>query len=109
MRSRVLPSAHGDRRHPVQSGRCAVAARGILPIGRERDPRSLIWRLEPAEGRYVVPRVKLDALWYFHVTVETDAHCLDALTGVGGTPRASYLDEHWTHSDAILWTEEDAT
>ncbi len=93
-------------RHPAPSGRCESAARGILPIGRERDLNAQIWRLDPAEGRYVVPRARLEFPWFYHLTVETEAHCVDALTGVDGTSRASYLDEHWTEADAILWIAE---
>src|ERR1700733_14910398 len=36
-------------------------------------------------------------------TVEVEAHCVDALTQVDGSPRASYLDDHWTESDALGW------
>jgi hypothetical protein len=95
-------------RHQFDTGRCETAARGILPVGRERDPNAQIWRLEPTEGRYVVPRVKLDFPWYYHFTVETEAHFVDALTGVDGTLRASYLDEYWTEAAAIAWVEEGA-
>ncbi len=96
-------------KHPVPSARCEAAARGILPIGRERDGTAQIWRLDPAEGRYVVPRVRLKFPWFYHLTVETEAHCVDALTGVDGTSRATYLDEHWTEVDAILWNAEGET
>jgi hypothetical protein len=32
-----------------------------------------------------------------------EAHCVDALTRVDGCPRASYLDDHWTETDALRW------
>lgn len=79
--------------YPVASGRCESVAWEILPIGRERDP----------SGLYVVPRVELTQFWFHHFTVELDAHCVDALTGADGTPRSTYLGEHWTETDAISW------
>ena len=90
-------------RYPVGSGRCESAAWEILPVGRERDEKAQIWQLVPTEGIYVVPKVEQDVFWFHHFTVEVDAHCVDALTGVDGTIRSAYLDEHWTETDAISW------
>lgn len=91
-------------RHPVQSNRCEDAARSIVTISRQRDPDAQVWRLFPVEGIYVVPRVKVGPpYWREHFTVEVEAHCVDALTKVDGCSRASYLDEHWTETDAIGW------
>jgi hypothetical protein len=89
--------------YPLASGRCESAAWEILPIGRERDPEAQVWQLLPTEGIYVVPRAKLSQFWFHHFTVEVDVHCVDALTGVDGAPRATYLDEYWTEVDAISW------
>lgn len=93
-------------RHPASSGRCADLARQLCPIALELDPTSKVWRLEPAEGRYIVPKVKLEAPWFFHVTTETAAHYIDALTDINGTPCEGYLAAHWTHTDAIVWSQE---
>lgn len=93
-------------RHGIQSGRCEEAAREMLPIGRERDRDARAWRLFPREGRYVVPKVRLERPWYFHVTVEAEAHYVDALTGAYGTPSGQYLVEHWNEADAIRWIAE---
>jgi hypothetical protein len=93
-------------RYPVESGRCEDLARRLLPIASGCDANSKMWRIEPAEGRYVVPKVKLDALWFFHVTTECAAHYVDALTGIHGTAWAEYLPMHWTETDALVWIEE---
>lgn len=89
--------------YPIASGRCESAAWEILPIGRERDPKAQIWQLVPTEGLYVVPNIEQEVFWFHHFTVEVDAHFVDALTGVDGTPRSTYLDEHWAEGDAIAW------
>jgi hypothetical protein len=91
-------------RHPIESNRCENAARSIVTIGREREPAAQVWRLYPVEGIYVVPKVKVGPpYWREHFTVEVEAHCVDALTRVDGCPRASYLDDHWTETDALRW------
>ncbi|MBP8809740.1 MAG: hypothetical protein KBG48_08090 [Kofleriaceae bacterium] len=91
------------RECPVDSGRCEQAASRICPIARERDPSATRWRMTPAEGRFVLPAEPEVGRWYFHVTVEAEAHCVDALTGPGGTMRSEYLERHWRHGDAIRW------
>lgn len=80
-------------RYPAESHECREAARLLLPIARERDAGARAWRLRPREGRYIVPMRSVGRDWFFHVTVETEAHCVDALTGVAGTPRAAYAGE----------------
>lgn len=91
-------------RHPIASNRCENAARRVLTISQERDPTAQVWRLLPVEGLYVVPKIKVGPpYWREHFTVETEAHCVDALTKVDGSPRASYLDDHWTEIDALAW------
>lgn len=93
-------------RYPVDSGQCALAAREIHPVARERDPGAGAWQLWPGEGRYVVPKVPLRRPWYYHVTVEAEGHCVDALTGVPGTSRADYVKTHWRY-DAMRWEPDD--
>lgn len=107
----AIPWSNAQRRtvgsaldkHPVDSGRCVEAAKLILPSALENDPDSEIWELWPAEGQFVLPRRSIGARWYFHATLETQDHYVDALTGVDGTPRVSYLNEHWQESDALRW------
>lgn len=77
------------RDHPADSGRCEQAARRILPTAHERDAAAQIWQLWPADedASFVIPKAPAGVLWYIHYTVEAEQHCVDALTGVDGTPR----------------------
>lgn len=93
--------------YPAISGKCVTLARKLLPIARERDRDALVWRLHPAEGRFVLPKTPAGEPWYYHATVETEAHCVDALTGVDGTSRESYAEEHWKEPDALRWVQDD--
>jgi hypothetical protein len=90
---------------PIRSAAAAASPQPgrILPVGRERDPEAQVWQLVPTEGLYVVPAVEQDLFWFHHFTVEVEAHCVDALTGVDGTTRETYLDRYWTDIDAIAW------
>ena len=97
--SRVLQA------HPSASGQCVEAADEIVEVAADRRPK--IWQLWPAEGDYVLPKVSVGELWYYHFTVEAEAHCVDALTGQDGTRCASYPEEHWKEHDAIDWIADD--
>ena len=100
------------QQHPAASGRCAEAARDVLPIVRERDA--------DARGRKVVPRnpfapfiVPLNVpgagRWRHHVTVETEDHYIDALTGPDGSAVEGYLAAHWQYPDALVLIDVDLT
>jgi hypothetical protein len=93
------------RDHPADSGRCEQAARRILPTAHERDAAAQIWQLWPADedASFVIPKAPAGVLWYVHYTVEAEQHCVDALTGVDGTPRDSYLETHWKAPDQLRW------
>lgn len=96
--------------HPVDSGRCARLARELLPIARELDPRArgLVIRANTAQVRYPCfgPKVP-ETLWWFHrVTIEVQAHCVDALTGALGTLRANYIGAHFRNDSNELWIDE---
>ena len=93
-------------KYHVDTGECLAAARTIHPMAIARDAGSTVWQLWPAEGRYVVPRAKLKRPWYYHATVEVEAHCVDALTGVPGTHRDDYATAHWKF-DALKWIIDD--
>lgn len=95
-------------RFRAATGGCQELAHAIHPIACERDRAARMWRLLPAVGRYVVPKIRLEHPWYFHVTTETQSHFVDALTGIDGTSCAGYLETHWTETDAIRWIEEAA-
>ena len=95
------------RECPVESGRCEGAARRILPVARETDDQVQIWQLWPTEGVFVLAKHPDARRWRFHATVEAQAHCVDALTGVDGTAIASYLHEHWHVVDALRWVAGD--
>lgn len=100
------------RDHPADSGRCEQAARRILPPAHERDAAAQIWQLWPADedASFVIPKVPAGVLWYLHYTVEAEQHCVDALTGVDGTPRDSYLETHWKAPDQLRWVlDEEVT
>jgi hypothetical protein len=88
---------------PVESGRCRNAARRILPVASETDTVAQIWELWPTEGCFVLAKNPAARGWYFHATVETVTHLVDALTGVEGTSYASYLEAHWLETDALEW------
>lgn len=89
--------------YPVASGRCETVAWSILPIAKERDVAAEVWELRPSEGRYIVPKMEPPKPWFHHLTVEVEAHCVDALTGSSGEPRSAYLENHWTDIEAIAW------
>ncbi len=55
----------------------------------------------------MVPKLKPERPWFHHITVEVEAHLVDALTGADGTPRSSYLEQHWTETDALRWEQKE--
>jgi len=56
----------------------------------------------------VLPKQSIgDPPWTYHATTAVEAHCVDVLTGVDGTPRELYLHEHWKEPDALCWSEID--
>ena len=88
-------------RCPPESGRCDEAAAGVLPIAHQRDPAAHTVRIEPAgDAIYLMPKAPLHGnWWHYHVTVHTERHYVDALTGCDGTPTEGYFEEHWKYSD----------
>ncbi len=50
----------------------------------------------------IAPNVGPPLRWTYHVCVETQEHCVCILTGVGGTPKTTYLTSHFQDADAIL-------
>ena len=86
---------------PVESNRCVAAARRIVVIATETDPMAKARKLVPREGRYVAPKDKRGSRWYFHATVRTRDHFVDALTGVEGTALDSYFTTHWCYPELL--------
>lgn len=93
--------------HPAPSGRCFHAAREILPHARHIDPDAQPWKITPVAGRFVVPRGDMELRWFHHITVQADAHAVDALTGVEGTRWPEYLPRHWQYPKYLCVTETD--
>jgi hypothetical protein len=71
--------------HPPESGRCADAARAILPLAIALDPRSRACIIRPTQGRFVATKLPAGHRWRHHVSVSVTAHFVDALTGPDGT------------------------
>lgn len=86
---------------PVDSGLCDRAAAGVLPVARESDELAVARRCDPMHGIYVSPRRK----WFFHVTVRTVEHYVDALSGPDGLPEVEYLLSRWEHPDGLAWRD----
>lgn len=81
-------------RHPPHSGRCANAARAILPLARELDESARPWKIVPAlpGAKFVMLKNPPPGLaWAHHITVEVSRHCVDTLPGVDGHLRETYL------------------
>jgi len=95
------------REHPAPSGRCFRAAWAILPIAQRVDPDARPWKLTPTAGRFVAPRSDVELHWFHHITVEVDAHAVDALTGADGTTWSDYLPRHWQYPKHLRLTEAD--
>lgn len=81
--------------HPPESGQCARAANKIWPHAVEQDSKAARWEVAPKMGRgkfLISTNVSLrGATWHWHVCVEADAHCVDAVTRAEGEPTTSYL------------------
>ena len=88
--------------HPPESGRCAQAARAVLPHATELDADASALVIEPTEGIYVeTVHGHGGQPWFHHVTVGADEHRVDAMTGVDGHPAASYMGKYFRHTDAL--------
>src|SRR5262249_29944221 len=95
--------------HPAASGRCFNEAKAIHPIAGTLNPQARAWKVTPRVGRFVVPKRDLGQRWFHHITVEADAHGVDALTGPDGTSWPDYLSTHWLHDRHLRCTEADLT
>ena len=95
--------------HPAPSGRCFHAARAILPLAQRVDPVARPWKITPSAGRFVAPRSDVELRWFHHITVQADAHAVDALTGADGTAWPNYLPHHWQYPKYLRLAETDLT
>lgn len=99
-------------KHPVRSGRCADAAREVLPFALQHDPVAQPNLVRPGpkapRASYVLPRGVLPTpRWTHHVTVGVEAHCVDSLTGPDGTAREGYLTEHFQYAEYLEMADVD--
>lgn len=92
-------------KHPANSSRCLEAAKEILPTARKQDSNATPWKIcpRPGFGFFVCPKVSVKGRWFHHFTVEASSHCVDALTGIDGTLKVTYLAQHWQYGDALEW------
>jgi hypothetical protein len=95
--------------HPAPSGRCFYAARAILPVAQCIDRDARPWKITPAAGRFVAPCSAMEQRWFHHITVQVDAHAVDALTGADGTAWPDYLPRHWQYPKYLRLIETDLT
>jgi hypothetical protein len=95
------------QKHPPESGRCADAAREVLPIASAVDPQARARILRPTEGRFVATKKAVGRKWRHHVSVNVTAHFVDAITGPDGTGQDRYLDAHFQFPDAVEWEDAD--
>ena len=90
--------------HPASSGRCAIAARAILPPAAALDSRATALLIQPMEGEGIyleTARPYGGSPWFHHVTVETLAHRVDAMTGADGHDAADYLTTFFHHASVL--------
>lgn len=88
--------------HSPASGRCAKAARAVLPQAIEVDAAAGVLVIEPTEGIYVETTHDYGGQpWFHHVTVDVQAHCVDAMTGADGHAASLYLGTFFRHADAL--------
>jgi hypothetical protein len=100
--------------HDARSRRCRDAAEGVIQIARTQDRKARFLLLRPSpecgpmvlikEGRIgILPKIENPPKWVYHVCVETERHCVCALTGAGGTPREGYVEHHFQYAPDV-WT-----
>lgn len=95
------------QKHPVDSRRCADAAREILPVAHDVDSQARARILRPTEGRYLATHSMAGRRWRHHVSVALMQHLVDALTGVDGTEEDRYLNQYFQFPDAVAWEDTD--
>lgn len=91
--------------HPASSGRCAALGRALLPLARaeDADAAGIVVRPVGGQSRYACMRPSGHHLyWFHHVTTGLQAHFVDALTGVTGTPDDIYLATHFSNAPGDL-------
>jgi hypothetical protein len=49
----------------------------------------------------------MELRWFHHITVQVDAHAVDALAGPDGTAWSDYLPLHWQYPKYLRLTETD--
>jgi hypothetical protein len=86
-------------RHPVNSSRCAKAARAILPIAQQVDGTAHARLIKPPDGALYVQPKDLNVRWFHHVTVAVEAYHVDVLTGPPGHEQVTYLEHFYENPE----------
>lgn len=94
--------------HPVVSGRCAALARIVYRTAKPHDPSTRGLHVRPrSAARFVLPALPAPPTWGSHTLTETQAHAVDALTGVDGHPTEGYLATFFQFPDKIVMEPAD--
>ncbi len=87
-------------RYPITSNKCATAARKVLGLAVDLEAEAHALVVRPVGFAIYVQPKNLPVRWAHHVTVSVSEHCVDALTGVDGHGRNTYLAQFFDHPDA---------
>ncbi len=87
-------------RHPIESSRCAEAARMIFPEASTLEEATRAIKLV---GKDDAPFIltKCRKQFCHHVSVVVVKHMVDALTGVDGFAESAYLEQYWQYHEEI--------
>ena len=93
--------------YDAKSRQCDTAANLIWPHAKEQDEKNACrWQIWPKRGCGwgLAPKVSIGGRsWDWHVVVETERHCVDALTGAAGTEAGhnagTYIEAKFNHPE----------
>jgi len=81
---------------------CAPLARVVFEVAKPRDAAATGLQVRPrGPARYILTKHAMVPVWYSHTLVRTQAHHVDALTGVEGCIAGTYFDLHWRYPEAL--------
>ena len=90
------------RRFPAESGKCAALARAVLLVAKPLDSEACGLQVVPKNSAvYILPKHPRIRCWYAHTLIRAVSHHVDALTGVEGCAKETYLEDHWNYPDAL--------
>lgn len=93
--------------YPKESARCELAAKEIFPHAHSQDANAATWRITPRSDGLLPflvlsPKVSVGGdRWHYHIAVEAESHCVDALTQVDGTETHKYLETHFNYPEVL--------